>query len=218
MAVPAGYVALDLVGFTDKGAYAAATTYMQNDLVHQSNSVWRCKTDNTKGVAPAENANWTVFINSATNLAGITGVDASGVLGTAGASVASQALINAIADKVMTKLIEKTKIVNNLLATDTSTVLSGPMGKELDSKISTLNGEMSTAKTNIADLDTEVAKKVNKTDLYKNASTRMATGSVMSGGNFHEIKLQVEVYSSVTVLAVYDNTDSKLIGNITIPK
>ena len=47
----------------------------------------------------------------------------------------AQALIDAIANKVMNELINKNKIVNNLLATDTSTVLAGTQGAALDKRL-----------------------------------------------------------------------------------
>lgn len=69
--------------------------------------------------------------------------------------VTTQMLLDAIADRVLTKLVTKTslaeqlgdyilksKIVNHFLATDADTVLSGPMGKQLKEEISELNTEM----------------------------------------------------------------------------
>ncbi len=60
----------------------------------------------------------------------------------------AQALIDAIANKVMNELINRNKIVNNLLATDASTVLAGTQGAALDKRLSAaesavaqLNGE-----------------------------------------------------------------------------
>ena len=47
----------------------------------------------------------------------------------------AQALIDAIANKVVNELINKNKIVNNLLATDESTVLSGPQGAALGARL-----------------------------------------------------------------------------------
>ena len=76
MNVPSGYTALDLVGFTDKGAYDATAYYVKNDLVHDSsNKIWKCKIDDTHGVTPAEGANWTVFVDSQTALSGMTDVN-----------------------------------------------------------------------------------------------------------------------------------------------
>ncbi|WP_368502408.1 hypothetical protein, partial [uncultured Clostridium sp.] len=62
----------------------------------------------------------------------------------------AQALIDAIANKVMNELINKNKIVNNLLATDASTVLAGTQGTALDKRlvaaenaVTKLNSELS---------------------------------------------------------------------------
>ena len=60
----------------------------------------------------------------------------------------AQALIDAISNKVVNELINRNKIVNNLLATDASTVLAGTQGAALDKRLSAaesavtkLNGE-----------------------------------------------------------------------------
>ena len=137
MAAPEGYTELGRIGFVDKGNYASGTTYRTGDVVYYNGSTWVALKDNLRGVTPAPGANWKYMARgfAAEALSAVTAKDTSGVLGTAGASVTSQALVDAIADKVMTKLIEKSKIVNNLLATDATTVLSGPMGKSLDEKI-----------------------------------------------------------------------------------
>lgn len=144
MAAPEGYTELGRIGFVDKGNYASGTTYRTGDVVYYNGSTWVALKDNLRGVTPAPEANWKYMARgfAAEALSAITAVDTSGVLREAGASVTSQELIDAIADKVMTKLIEKSKIVNNLLATDATTVLSGPMGKSLDDKITQLNSDL----------------------------------------------------------------------------
>lgn len=75
MVEPTGYTALDLIGFTDKGSYDPLANYVRNDLVHVGNSTWRCKIDDTTGITPTEGANWTIFIESATSLAGMSDVN-----------------------------------------------------------------------------------------------------------------------------------------------
>ncbi|MCB6351458.1 hypothetical protein, partial [[Clostridium] symbiosum] len=62
------------------------------------------------------------------------------------------------------------KIVNNLLATDTSTVLSGPMGKALGDRLTAaenlltrLNGEM---KQNSFDLENKSAEQTDLNAIY----------------------------------------------------
>ena len=66
----------------------------------------------------------------------------------------AQALIDAIANKVVNELINKNKIVNNLLATDASTVLAGTQGAALDKRlvaaekaVTQLNSELSVAQS-----------------------------------------------------------------------
>lgn len=66
----------------------------------------------------------------------------------------AQALIDAIANKVMNELINKNKIVNNLLATDASTVLAGTQGTALDKRlvatenaVTKLNSDLSVAQS-----------------------------------------------------------------------
>ena len=68
MTNPTGYTALDLVGFTDKGAYAGNVYYVKNDLVHYGGNIWRCLIDDTMAIAPTEGLNWTLFIGEPTNL------------------------------------------------------------------------------------------------------------------------------------------------------
>lgn len=74
MIKPTGYTALDLIGFTDRGAYDPTANYVKNDIVTVGNTKWRCKVDDTTGVTPAENANWTIYLESATSLAGMDDV------------------------------------------------------------------------------------------------------------------------------------------------
>lgn len=63
MQIPEGFVALDFVGFTDRGDYSVSEIYMTNDLVHRKNIVWKCLQDNTVNIEPnKESAVWEVFI------------------------------------------------------------------------------------------------------------------------------------------------------------
>lgn len=116
MADITGYSQLGLVGFTDKGDYAAGNTYMMNDLVHYQNSVWRCKADQTSGVTPGENNNWMIFVNGTNDLNAIIAADVQGLLGEVGAQgVNAQILVNAIAEKVATKVLLKTDLVSQIV-------------------------------------------------------------------------------------------------------
>lgn len=68
MVEPTGYSALDFIGFTDRGPYAANVNYVKNDLVHHGGNVWRVLIDDTIGITPTEGVNYTVFIGEPTNL------------------------------------------------------------------------------------------------------------------------------------------------------
>lgn len=72
MVEPTGYSALDLIGFTDKGDYAAGSTYVKNDIVHYGGNMWLCKLDDTTGQTPAEGTYWTLWLESDTTLASMT--------------------------------------------------------------------------------------------------------------------------------------------------
>ena len=50
----------------------------------------------------------------------------------------TQALIDAVANKVINELIAKSNIVNNLLATEVGTVLSGALGPIIDQRLTDL--------------------------------------------------------------------------------
>ena len=78
----------------------------------------------------------------------------------------TQALIDAVANKVINELIAKSNIVNNLLATEVGTVLSGALGPIIDqrltdlmNKYTQLNGEMKQDSFNLEN------KPVEQTDL-----------------------------------------------------
>ena len=148
MSAPAGYVPLDLVGFTDKGAYESENTYAANDIVHDDNKMYRSLQDNNTGhalpVTPeTETEWWELWLSGgAGDLEAITVKDTSNVTGGgAGKVVVAQTLIDAIAQKVLNDLIAKTQIVNNLLATQTGNVLDATQGKALDEKITQLNSK-----------------------------------------------------------------------------
>lgn len=149
MPAPQGYVALDLVGFTDKGDYAAGTTYAQNDLVHSDNRIYLSLQDNNVGqalpVSPdTETEFWKLWLSGGgDDLEALTAEDTSNVTGGgAGQVVVAQTLIDAIANKVMNDLVAKSQIINNLLATQAGNVLDATQGKALKDEIDQLNSDL----------------------------------------------------------------------------
>lgn len=127
---------LGKVMVTPKGTYSASATYEILDLVaHNGSSYIALKA--VKGVTPAnDGVNWQIHGQGYPgNAAGIPIKDTQGMVVTAGANSNTQTLIDAIADRVMTKLIATNMIANNLLATDPKMVLGAPMGKQLKDEI-----------------------------------------------------------------------------------
>jgi hypothetical protein len=138
MNTPEGYVSLGLVGFTDKGNYLENETYVKNDLVHEDNAIWRCLVDDCIGVNPRtdDKGHWKLWIDSENDASGITVVDKKGVLEEGEKEIDLQDFLDEIADRVMNKLLTKTGLVNNGLATEAGVAaLDAAMGKTLLDKI-----------------------------------------------------------------------------------
>ncbi len=123
---------LGTVGIADRGNYSASATYVKGNFVYYDGSSWLALKDNLTGVTPEEGDNWKYLARgyAAELLSMITALDTSGVLGQAGASVGGQALMDAIADKVMTKLVERSSIVQTE-STSTTTVPSSAYFKQV---------------------------------------------------------------------------------------
>lgn len=99
----------------DRGEYSSGTTYQENDLVKYQNAIWRCKIAGTASV-PQEGENWTLFFRGVQSINELVAADAQGLLGQAGAQqVNAQALIDAVAEKIATKLLLKSDVVSQLV-------------------------------------------------------------------------------------------------------
>ena len=112
--------------------------------VYYKGSTYVALRDNPTGPPAADGANWQYLAKGFEQqlLSAITALDTSGVLGQAGASVGGQALMDAIADKVMTKLVERSSIVQTE-STSTTTVPSSAYFKQVtDGVISDLTQEI----------------------------------------------------------------------------
>ena len=100
----------------------------------------------------------------------------------------TQALIDAVANKVINELIAKSNIVNNLLATEVGTVLSGALGPIIDqrltdlmNKYTQLNGDLK-----IKFLDVTCQKGKTETDAL-NAYDNIITGMASMSNNDYTI-------------------------------
>ncbi|MDB2010633.1 hypothetical protein [[Clostridium] symbiosum] len=114
--------------------------------------------------------------------ASVKATDTYGLVVDALGESTAQVLIDAVANKVMNELIAKSNIVNNLLATEVGTVLSGALGPIIDqrltdlmNKYTQLNGDLK-----IKFLDVTCQKGKTETDelnAYDNIVTGMASMS-----------------------------------------
>ena len=93
----------------------------------------------------------------------VKATDTYGLVVSALGESTAQALIDAIANKVVNELINKNKIVNNLLATDASTVLAGTQGAALDKRL--MEAEKAVTKLN-SDMRVVVKYRNNIDNVY----------------------------------------------------
>ena len=136
MSIPTGYERLAVIGIAWKDEYNPGTAYKTMNGVYYKGSTYVALRDNPTGPPAADGANWQYLAKGFEQqlLSAITALDTSGVLGQAGASVGGQALMDAIADKVMTKLVERSSIVQTE-STDTTTVPSSAYFKQVTDRV-----------------------------------------------------------------------------------
>ena len=150
MSIPTGYEKLAVIGIAWKNEYVQGTAYKTMNAVYYNGSTYVALRDNPTGPPAADGANWQYLAKGFEQqlLSAITALDTSGVLGQAGASVGGQALMDAIADKVMTKLVERSSIVQTE-STDPTTVPSSPYFKQVTERVISDLGDLSTDLSNI---------------------------------------------------------------------
>ena len=88
--------------------------------------------------------------------ASISAVDVQGLVAAAGGTSDVQALINAVADQVINRLVAKGQIVNNLLATEPGNVLDATQGKALKEYYDRLNSDFGDLSTDLSNVHTEL--------------------------------------------------------------
>ena len=81
--------------------------------------------------------------------ASISAVDVQGLVAAAGGTSDVQALINAVADQVINRLVAKGQIVNNLLATEPGNVLDATQGKALKEYYDRLNSDLTESQNGV---------------------------------------------------------------------
>lgn len=226
MAIPTGYEKLAVIGIAWKGEYAQSTAYKTMNGVYYKGSTYVALRDNPTGPPAADGANWQYLAKGFEQqlLSAITALDTSGVLGQAGASVGGQALMDAIADKVMTKLVERSSIVQTE-STSTTTVPSSAYFKQVtDGVISDLGGlstdlsnistRLTTATTDLNPLKSNYVNHINSNVLNKvnivlwdsnTADTPFKAGNTNRGNGFCITYSSGEPYLCQFAMAVGDS-------------
>lgn len=116
MAIPEGYEKLAVVGIAYKGEYVPGTAYKVMNAVYYGGSTYVALRDNPTGPPTADNSNWQYLAKGfvAALLSMITATDTSGIMGTAGADVGAQALIDAMASKMVSELVSNDALTERL--------------------------------------------------------------------------------------------------------
>ena len=155
MVNPTGYTALDLIGFTDKGTYAANVSYVKNDLVHYGGSIWRILIDDTIGITPAEGPNYTLYIGEPTNLVERIIAPLEDNPATVAYTTGRQIIYN----DYLYEVIQDIAIGDVLIAyEDDPTNANIKRSSPVETQVLALNGRMDTAEDDIDDLQSDVSE------------------------------------------------------------
>lgn len=174
MIEPTGYTALDLVGFTDRGTYAANVNYVKNDLVHYGGNIWRILIDDTIGITPAEGTNYTLFIGEPTNL--VERIIAP--LEDNPATVAYQTGRQIIYNDYLYEVIQNIAVGDILIAyEDDPTNANIKLSSPVETQVLALDGRLDAAEDDIDDLQ-DAAE--NKVLFFANVACSATTGNFLT--------------------------------------
>lgn len=137
------------------GSWTSGNNYGFLDIVYFGGSSHIAKTDiaNSTINPDTDTANWQILAHGymADTLSGIDGTDTSGLLGTAGAIVSSQALMDKVADMVADKLVLKTAISNQQI-NDPTRITGSALSHAMDQDITNLELSLDATNTNVTNI------------------------------------------------------------------
>lgn len=139
--IPSGYEKLATIGILYRGEYSPDEQYKFLSAVYHSGSTYVALKDSPVGAPIGDGVNWQYMAKGFVEgvLSAVNAQDTAGVLGTAGKTVNSQTLVDAIADKVMTKLLQKNKILQTveqvMASKDADNVTGAAATAELNRKL-----------------------------------------------------------------------------------
>lgn len=174
MIEPTGYTALDLVGFTDRGTYAANVNYVKNDLVHYGGNIWRILIDDTIGITPAEGPNYTLFIGEPTNLVERIIAPLEDNPATVAYTTGRQIIYN----DYLYEVIQDIAIGDVLIAyEDDPTNANIKLASPVETQVLALDGRLDAAEDDIDDLQ-DAAE--NKVLFFENVACSATTGNFLT--------------------------------------
>lgn len=134
---------LGKVGIVDAGTYEASKTYNSGMFVLYNGSTWLAMKDNLVGVTPEEGVNWKYLARgfAAELLSLISAIDTEGLLGDQGEQVTGQALMDELADRVTTKLVEKA-MLSNVQVNDQNKVPTSALAYSMQEAIDQINSDI----------------------------------------------------------------------------
>lgn len=129
-------ISLGKIGIVDGGVYDPKKTYNSGTFVLHNGSTWLAMKDNLTGATPEEGTNWKYLARGFASemLSLITAIDSQGLLGSKGAEVTGQALIDKLADMAANKLIQKASM-SNVQANDQNKVPTSALAYAMNRSI-----------------------------------------------------------------------------------
>lgn len=129
-------ISLGKIGIVDGGVYDPKKTYNSGTFVLHNGSTWLAMKDSLTGATPEEGTNWKYLARGFASemLSLITAIDSQGLLGSKGAEVTGQALIDKLADMAANKLIQKASM-SNVQANDQNKVPTSALAYAMNRSI-----------------------------------------------------------------------------------
>lgn len=199
-------ISLGKIGIVDGGVYDPKKTYNSGTFVLHNGSTWLAMKDNLTGATPEEGTNWKYLARGFASemLSLITAIDSQGLLGSKGAEVTGQALIDKLADMAANKLIQKASM-SNVQANDQNKVPTSALVYAMNRSI-TQNEETITQ----LNRDTVKTKENYLTSPYTITKTDLRTLNGWDPGMFDHIPTELKnQWIACITTSPYDNEISE---------
>lgn len=153
MSIPEGYEKLAVIGIAYKGDYTPGAPYKTLNAVYYGGSTFVALKDNPTEPPVHDGTNWNYLAKGFVEglLSAMNAVDTSGLMGTNGATVNAQNLLDVIADKVATKLLPKTALVSQIVNDETKAASAASLYR-VNEDVWRLNSDLGSLKNNLGSI------------------------------------------------------------------